>query len=181
MPGDFGGAWPREGWLIVAELGRPHGLRGEIEARLDGVGPDELRSLAGLSLLRPDGEETAAGVIGARPKGRGWILGIRGIEDRDEAAAWRGSLLIAPRASLPEPEDGEWYVADLVGLAVVTDRGESLGTLDEVLHLPANDVFVVRGGRGEILLPVTDEVVREVDREAGRVTVHLLPGLVEGE
>lgn len=180
MAGDFGGTWPREGWLIVAELGRPHGVAGEIMARLVGIGPDELRALSRLSLLRPDGEERKVRVRRIRPKPPGWIVRIPGIEGRDEAEALRGAVLIAPRESLPEADDGEWYVADLVGLDVVTDRGESLGRLEEVLHLPANDVFVVRGRR-EILLPVTEEVVRGVDRAAGRVTVHLLPGLAEEE
>ncbi|HMB67729.1 MAG TPA: ribosome maturation factor RimM [bacterium] len=180
MPGNFGGRWPREGWLIVAELGRPHGIRGEVMIRLGGVEPEELAELRGLRLLRPDGREMAVRVRRLRPKPPGWILDLREIADRGEAEAWRGSLVIAARDTLPEAEEGEWYDADLVGLDVVTDRGETLGRLEEVMHLPANDVFVVRGAR-EILLPVTDEVVRGVDREAGRVTVHLLPGLVEEE
>jgi 16S rRNA processing protein RimM len=180
VAGDFGGAWPREGWLIVAELGRPHGVRGEVNARLEGIGPEALRTLARLSLLRPDGEERAVRVRRVRAKPPGWIVQVSGIDDRDEAEAWRGALLIAPRELLPQAAEGEWYVADLVGLEVVTDRGETLGRLEDVLHLPANDVLVVRGRR-EILLPVTEEVVRGVDREAGRVTVHLLPGLLEEE
>jgi len=180
VPGDFGGKWPRDGWLIVAEIGRPHGVRGEVMARLDGVGPDELRAIPGLRLLRPDGEEKAVRMGRVRPKPPGWIVAVPWIRDRDEAETWRGALVIAPRESLPAAAEDEWYDVDLVGLDVVTDRGETLGKLEEVLHLPANDVFVVRGRR-EILLPVTEEVVRAVDREAGRVTVHLLPGLVEEE
>jgi 16S rRNA processing protein RimM len=180
VSGDFGGKWPRSGWLIVARLGRPHGVRGEVMAWLDGVDPSELPALPGLRLLRPDGEEKAVRVRRVRPKPPGWILEVPWIRDRDQAEAWRGAVVIAPRESLPETDEDEWYDADLVGLDVVTDQGESLGRLDEVLHLPANDVFVVRGRR-EILLPVTEEVVRGVDREAGRVTVHLLPGLVEEE
>jgi len=144
------------------------------------VEPEELTALRGLRLLRPDGDEMAVRVRRVRPKPPGWIVDVREITDRDQAEAWRGALVIAARESLPEADDDEWYVADLVGLDVVTDRGETLGKLEEVLHLPANDVFVVRGRR-EILLPVTEEVVRGVDREAGRVTVHLLPGLVEEE
>jgi 16S rRNA processing protein RimM len=180
VAGDFGGRWPRNGWLIVAELGRPHGVRGEATARLDGVGPEELTELRGLRLLRPDGLEIAVRVLRVRPKTPDWILQVREIASREEAAAWNGAVVIAPRESLPEADEGEWYDADLVGMDVVTDRGEILGRLKEVMHLPANDVFVVRGTR-EILLPVTEEVVREVDRDAGRVTVHLLPGLVEEE
>jgi len=149
-------------------------------ARLSGVEPDTLVSLSGLRLLEPDGTERKARVIRARPhKSGGWILVLGGVRDRDGAESLRGAVLIAAREELPPPGEDEWFVADLVGSEVVSDAGEPLGTLEEVLKMPANDVFVVRGPRGEILLPVIDDVIRTVDPEAGRVTVHLLPGLVE--
>lgn len=181
MRDDFAGAWPRDGWLIVAEVGRPHGIRGEVAVRLSGFDAETVVSFTGLSLLRPDGTERKTRVLGVRPKKDGWIARLEGLEDRTDAENWRGSLVIAPRESLPEAGEDEWYVADLVGLSVVTEDGDALGTLEEVLGLPANDVFVVRGPRGEILLPVIDDVVRSVDRDAGTVTVNLLPGLLEEE
>jgi 16S rRNA processing protein RimM len=155
-------------------------VRGRVTARLHGIEPEALVSLSDLHLLRDDGAERQTRVLGAQPMKNGWVLELESLVDRNEAEAWRGALLITPRSSLPEPGRDEWYVADLVGLRVVTEGGRELGTLDDVLKLPANDVFVVRGEQGEILLPVTEEVVCAVDVAAGRVTVHLLPGLVDG-
>jgi 16S rRNA processing protein RimM len=75
-------------------------------------------------------------------------------------------------------EEGEYYLYQLEGLAVYTDEGEHLGELVEVLETKANNVFIVHGSRGEVLLPDTEEVVLEIDFENGRMKVHLLPGLL---
>jgi 16S rRNA processing protein RimM len=165
--------------LIVAELGPAHGIRGEITARVSGVPLEELSTLRGLVLRRPDGSERPTAVLGARRKKRTAILALEGIADRAAAEAHRGAVVLARRDALPALGDDEWWVADLVGATVVTGAGEELGVLEEVLELPANDVFVVRGERGEVLLPVTAEVVKRVDVASRRVIVELLPGLLE--
>lgn len=170
---------PAANWLVVAELGRAHGLRGEIGGRLSGVTPDELMALPDLRLRSRGGEPVPVRVESARPKKGVWILAISGIRDRTAAEGQSGGVLLARRQDLPEPDAGEWYVADLVGLSVETEGGEELGNLEEVLQLPANDVMIVRGERGEILVPVLEEVIREVDQEAGRMIVRLPVGLLD--
>jgi 16S rRNA processing protein RimM len=167
------------GWLIVAELGRPHGIRGQATARLAGVSPETLVSLSDLRLARADGAERKTRVLRVQPKGEGVVLELEGLTDRDAAEEWRGGALIARRDQLPALDDGEWYVSDLIGSTVVSEAGEDLGVLDDVLKMPANDVLVVHGPRGEILLPVTREVVRSVDAARRRVLVHVLPGLLD--
>jgi 16S rRNA processing protein RimM len=114
-----------------------------------------------------------------RPKQGGWILALEGLTDRTAAEELRGAVLLAPRVDLPEPDADEWYVPDLVGLVVATEDGRELGRLEEILKLPAHDVYVVRGSGGEILLPAIADVVLGVDVAAGRMTVHLLPGLAD--
>lgn len=108
-----------------------------------------------------------------------WILAIDVLSDRESAEAYRNSVLLALREDLPQPQDDEWYVQDLLGLPVVTEEGEALGILEEVLKMPANDVLVVRGNGREILLPMIDDVVREVDLEQRRIVARLLPGILE--
>ncbi len=170
---------PPEGWFVVAELGPAHGLKGEVTARLTGVTGEELAGIGELRMRRADGEEAPVTVSRTRPKKGFWILAIERIQDRSGAEACRNGVLVAPRDALPPPDPDEWWVADLVGLRVETEAGETLGVLEEVLALPANDVYVVRGERGEILLPVTDEVVRDVRPEEGRIVVRLIPGLLD--
>ena len=131
-------------------------------------------------MRRRDGTEIGVRLGAAWTKSGEVVLEIDALHDRTSAESARGASLLAHREDLPKPEAGSWYLADLVGSAVVTEEGRALGRLDEVLQMPAHDVYVVRGPGGEILLPATDEVVREVDLEAGTMTVRLLPGLEPG-
>jgi len=163
---------------VIAELGRPHGLRGQIGARLFGLTPDELLAIPQILLRRLDGAESVVHVRSARVQGGAVILAIDELVDRTDAENARGAALVAEREHLPDPEHGEWYLVDLVGCEVVTEEGRSLGRLEEVMHFPANDVYVVRGEQ-EILLPATDEVIRNVDVKSKRVTIRLLPGLAD--
>ncbi|MGH2571120.1 MAG: ribosome maturation factor RimM [bacterium] len=164
----------------VAELGRPHGIRGEITALLFGVTGAELSAMTTLRVRRPNGAEAPLRIEDARPKGQGWILRIDGVEDREGAEELRGAAIVAPREDLPEAQPGEWWIDDLVGLEVVSDDGEAIGRLVDVWTLPANDVYVVRSADGEVLLPAIEDVIVGVDLEKKTMTVHLLPGLIDG-
>ena len=166
--------------LVVAELGRAHGIRGEITARLFGVTPEELVELPGLTLRESSrSPESSVVVESFRSKQSGWILRLDRVKDRTQAEALRGAELLADKEVLPELDDSEWRVADLEGLEVRLEDGESLGRLEEVLLLPANDVIVVRGPRGEVLLPLLDDVVIHVDEEAEVMVVRPPAGLLE--
>jgi 16S rRNA processing protein RimM len=72
---------------------------------------------------------------------------------------------------------GRYYQRQIIGLGVVTDEGESLGEVVDILETGANDVYVVQGAQGEILLPAISSVIRQIDLDAGCLTVHLLEGL----
>ena len=169
---------PGDELLVVAELTRAHGIRGEVGARFVGVEPDEIRTVP-LRLKRSDGSTTPVRIASVRPKGAGWIVAIEGVFDRSEAEALRGAVLVARRDDLPDLPPGEWYIDDLVGLAVIDESGEDLGLLEEVMKLPANDVFVVRGSRGEILVPALDHVIVDVDQAARRMRVKLPAGILD--
>jgi 16S rRNA processing protein RimM len=174
-----GGSGPaRPELLVVAQLTRPHGVRGEMAARLAAV--DARALLAIPLLLRPAGGAAApARLVGARPREGGWILSLEGVADRTGAEALRGAVLLARRADLPAAGRGEWYVADLVGLRVVDAEAGEIGRLEEVLKVPANDVLVVRGARGEVLIPALEDVILGVDAESGVMRVRLPSGLLD--
>jgi 16S rRNA processing protein RimM len=114
----------------------------------------------------------------SRPHKRGWLVFFEGVNDRDAAEAIAGSTLLVGEDRLPPLEEGAYYHYQLEGLEVVTEEGASLGRVESVLETGANDVLSVRGPKGEVLLPVIDSVVREIDPEGGRIVVALIPGLV---
>lgn len=100
------------------------------------------------------------------------VVKLHGIDTPEQATALGRQLIRVARSSLPEPEPGEYYWHDLIGLEVINLEGHSYGRVEKLQETGAHDVLQVRGDGGTVLIPfVTDEFVREVDFEAGRITV----------
>jgi 16S rRNA processing protein RimM len=108
------------------------------------------------------------------------IMKIKGIDNINDIEKYKGADIYVTRENAVPLEDGEYYIADILGASVVTDTGEDLGVLKDVMQTGANDVYVVTLADGrEALLPVIDECVLDIDTENKRVTVHLMPGLID--
>lgn len=107
------------------------------------------------------------------------IVKFREISSMDQAALYKNKDILIERADAVPLEENEFYICDLIGLPVVTDTGESLGVLSEVVKTGANDVFEVTMADGKtVLIPYIEDCVKEISLEEGRVLVHLLPGLL---
>jgi 16S rRNA processing protein RimM len=143
--------------VTVGRVGRPHGLDGAFV--VEGASEDEARFSAGAK-LQVDGVDVTV-VESKRAGGRPVIRLDRRVE--------RGKELQVPRASLPEPEPGSFYVFQLVGLRVEDEDGAVLGRVVEVEPRPANDVLELDTG---LALPLVDACVQEVDLDAGRIVVR---------
>ncbi len=120
-------------------------------------------------------------VLGARVRPEEVLLRLEGISTPEEVKRLRGEYLrISREDALPLP-DGAYYHFQLTGLHVLTTGGDFLGELIEVVVLESNDVYVVRGERGEVLVPATSDVVREIDLPQQRMIVQPVPGLLPWE
>ena len=117
-----------------------------------------------------EGDWREHAVAAAKVQGDAVVARLAGYDDRDAAATLRGKPVAVPRAALPEAKSGEFYWADLIGLAVVNESGQDFGRVTEILETGANDVLVVQGER-ERLIPFIASVIREVDPGAGRIRV----------
>jgi 16S rRNA processing protein RimM len=108
------------------------------------------------------------------------ILKLEGCDTRNDAEALRNQWLQVPIQEALPLEEGEFFHYQLIGLQVETAAGEVLGDLHEILQTGANDVWVVRGPAGELLLPDIPDVILDIDPEAGRIVVQIPPGLRDG-
>jgi len=151
---------------------RAHGTRGELRVRAFAEGAPNLQRGA-----RVHAAGVGRRVTGARLDRGAWLVTLEGIETREVAEGLRGELLEVADDELAPPEPGAYYVKDLVGLRVATVDGVDLGKLSEVLETGANDVYVVVGEQGEVLVPALPDVVVEVRLEEGLMKVDLPPGL----
>jgi 16S rRNA processing protein RimM len=112
-----------------------------------------------------------------RRQGSRALLKFAGYESRDAAGRLRGQLVQVPIEDAVPLENGEYYLYEIEGLEVITTEGERLGRVVEVIETGSNDVYVVRDGDQEILLPALSDVVTRVDLNAGRIEVRLPKGL----
>ena len=113
-----------------------------------------------------------------RRGGRGLIARFCGIEDRNAAESLRGLLLYVPRHQVPPLPEGQYYHFQILDVDVWTPDGRFLGKVKEILTTGSNDVYVVRDGSKEALIPAIRDVIVDVDVEAGRMTVDPPEGLL---
>ncbi|MEE1051604.1 MAG: ribosome maturation factor RimM [Lachnospiraceae bacterium] len=110
------------------------------------------------------------------------IIGFEGLDRIEDVERMRGADLLVSREDALPLEEGEYYVPDLLGLRVVTEEGTELGRIRDVLFTGANDVYCVqRPGQGQkdLLIPVIEDCIKEVNLEEGYVKVWLMPGLLD--
>lgn len=161
--------------LVIGQVVAPFGIRGEVKVRVESDDPERFTLLDTVYL----GEKLRLyHVEGARIHQGAALLQLRGIADRNAAEGLRDQFVyVAMEDALPL-EEGEYYVHQIEGLTAVTANGERLGTVREVLVTGANDVYVIDGAQGEILLPAIPDVILGVDLEAGTITVQIPDGLL---
>jgi 16S rRNA processing protein RimM len=166
-----------EGYLAVGRIVGVHGIHGELKVEPYTDFPD--RFAPGVVLaMGPTLEEVV--IESGRPHKGHVLVALEEVRDRNSADELRGLWLFVPEDEAAELEENSFWVHDILGMEVVADDGTPLGTVEDVLFTGANEVYAVRSPTGsEILLPATDEVVLEVDLSARRMTVHLLPGILD--
>ncbi|AGP54725.1 16S rRNA-processing protein RimM [Streptomyces rapamycinicus NRRL 5491] len=166
--------------LVVARIGRAHGIKGEVtvEVRTD---EPELRLGPGAVLATEPASAGPLTIESGRVHSGRLLLRFDGVRDRSAAEALRNILLIAEVDPEELPEDPEeFYDHQLIDLDVVTVDGTEVGRISEISHLPYQDLLVVkRPDGGEALIPFVSEVVPEIDLEAQRAVIDPPPGLLD--
>ena len=155
-------------------MGRIHGafgVRGELKLESFSNPPEAIFRYLPLTLRTAQGVEREVEGARGRATGKGIVMRLPGIEDRDAAEALRGAELYVPREALPPPAPGEYYWVDLEGLRVVNTGGVDFGVVSHLFSTGANDVLVARGERERMIPFVQPDYIVSVDFDAGVVTV----------
>jgi 16S rRNA processing protein RimM len=164
--------------ICVARIGAAHGVRGAV--KLWTFTEDPLAVTRYGPLTTKDGARSFE-VAHARGAKDHLVATLKGVTTRNEAEQLNGIELYVAREKLPQPEDGEYYHADLIGLAAVTPGGEPLGKVIAIHNFGAGDIIEIAPPSGAtMLLPFTNAVVPTVDIAGGRVLIEL-PQEIEGD
>ena len=163
-----------------------HGLRGGLKFRPDNPESDSIENLERVVI---DSADDISGlpenpieyrIVNIASVGHGAIrLMLEGITDANQAEAFKGKTVFADQDDLPKPEGDEFYHHQVIGCEVMLTDGRRIGTIAEVIATGANDVFVVRDGEKEVLVPVIADVVKEIDVANRRVVIDAVPGLLD--
>jgi 16S rRNA processing protein RimM len=166
-------------FLVIGKLRRPHGVHGEILMDIITDFPERIK--AGTRVfVGPQHEEQI--IRSARGNAGTLLVAFEAFNNLEEVGVLRNQYMYVRAEDRPPLPPGEYYHHQLIGLPVLTDEGQVLGVLSEILENAANDVYVVRPKQGaDILLPAIDSVILDIDLQQGEMRVHLLPGLLPDE
>jgi 16S rRNA processing protein RimM len=173
-----------EAWVPLAEITRPHGVKGELRLKLFNKASDILLRQEEVLVRMPGGAEHEVSIDRARRADDAILLKLFSVDDRTRAEELRGALVCVRRRDFEPPEEGEFYTIDVVGadaLLVADDGGrlEPLGRVIDVMSYPTLEALVVRpeDEAGDWEVPLTEAFVRRVDIPGRRVEVLTLEGL----
>jgi 16S rRNA processing protein RimM len=163
-------------FLAIGCILRPHGVRGEVVVEVLTDFPERFEAPDQLYV----GDSFTAEL--KRVSSTRWhknrvLLSFEGCTDRNCAETLRDRYVVVPLEQAKLLPEDTYYAYQLTGLQVVSSEGEDLGKIVDVLFMDANDIYVVEGPRGQILLPAIADVIDSIDVERGQVTVNLIPGL----
>jgi len=164
--------------VAVGEIMRAHGLNGGmwVKPLTDrDIRTNKIRDV----FLMSGGVERPAVVRSINDVDGRWILGLEGVNNRDQAEAMRGVVIGVAEEASPALPEGTFYIRDIVGREVVAEDGRVLGAITGVLSTGSNDVYEISGPDGEILFPALKELVLECPRGGRTMKVRVLPGLLE--
>jgi 16S rRNA processing protein RimM len=163
------------GHVAIGRVLATHALRGEMKVEPLTTRPEYFA--AGKSLWI---EGVSYEVESVRPQKGLILLKLSGVASSEEVERLRGRFVSLPEEALGPLPEGEYYAYQIVGLEVYEQDGERLGKVTELFPTGSNDVYVVEGPRGRILLPAIDDVIVEMDVAGGKMVVSLMDGMLPG-
>lgn len=161
-------------FLAIGRILASWGLKGEVKVQ---VVTDFPESFAAQSQVYLDGRLMV--IERSQHHNKHLIVKLATIDDREAADRLRGCDLEIPLSQARPLAEGEYYPLQLIGLKVETTEGDDLGQVVDILATGSNDVYVVRGGRGDTLIPAIEDVIQSIDLKNGVIIIQAIEGLLE--
>lgn len=170
-------------WFKVGKIVNTHGVKGEIRV-ISSTDFAEERYAVGTNLMirHEDQKAEIAVVVRHHRRHKNFdLLQFEGYHSINDVEPFKGAILYVSGEQLEELDEGEFYYHEIIGCSVISEEGDELGQVKEIIETGANDVWVVKrlGGGKDILLPYIEEVIKEINIDEKIIRVHLMEGLVE--
>jgi len=166
-------------WIPVGYITKTHGLKGEVKLRPSLTDPSLVQDVRRARIVGDDGDSVETVLEKVRGQGGRWIVKFKDFKTIEQAQDLVGrSLEVYCEDFQPLPE-GEYYWFQVEGLQVFDEAGRYYGTVNEIIATGSNDVYVVKDGDKELLLPMIDSVVKSIDPKENKLIFHIIEGLLE--
>ena len=165
--------------VLLGKVVATHGIKGQLRVAAFSGEFETILALASLMLKGPAGGMETFEVAASAVHGKKIIVTLKGFDSINQVLHLVGRELYTTREQMPQLPEGEFYWCDLLGLKVVTDRGEILGVLADIIATGSNDVYVVKDGKREYLIPALEEIVLDINLDDGIMTVSPPEGLLD--
>jgi 16S rRNA processing protein RimM len=167
-----------EALLLIGRVVGPHGVRGLLKIESYARSEDTLLAAGRIYLRQSLGNISEYEILSAVPHKGGSLIRLEGLDSRDQGQAYRGAEILIRKEAVSRDKD-EYFWHDLIGLRVYLETGRYLGTVQDILPTAGNDIYVVREGREEFLIPAIHDVVKTIDLENGKMIISEVEGLLD--
>jgi 16S rRNA processing protein RimM len=164
-------------FYAIGQIVKSRGLRGALVVQPLTDYPERFQALKRVWVRTANSDHSPFQLEEARVKGQTIHLHLEGVRTRDAADALAGKLLYVTEEDLVRLPEGTHFVHDIIGSRVIDEHGKKIGTVAEVWKLPANDVYVVREGKREHLVPAVQSIIEKIDTQRKQVQVRMMEGL----
>lgn len=166
-------------YIEIAQIMGTHGVRGDLRIRPYNDDTSVFKK-GNLIFLKQGNKYNQFEITSASPLNKGLKVHLSGIDDKDNAHRLYKAGVFVTRESLPKLDEDEFYLSDMVGMEMLDHvNGRNYGTITDIMETGANDCYVVENEEFEMLVPVIEGVIKEIDSEKKQVTVVLPEGLVD--
>lgn len=167
----------KDNFLPIGKVVGIHGIHGILKVYSDSDSWSLFSPGCPIAIQNSDGSVKSWQIKWIRPHKRFLLLSLEGVSDVERAQGFKGARVLVDKSSLPQLEEGTYYWSDLIGLRVFLIDGTCLGNIESIIETGSNDVYVVRKGNRETLIPALEKVVKAVDLESKTMQVDLPEGL----
>jgi 16S rRNA processing protein RimM len=165
--------------IAIGRISKPIGTRGRM--KIFPLTDDNLR-FAGLKSVwigKNTNEAKRRNINLVQADARQVVVDLEGIQTPEEVNKLKDRYLFIPKEQAVELQAGTYFIDDVIGCEVITEENERIGIVSDLLALPANDMWIVRNGSKEFLIPAVKSIIRKVDVKMKRITIKAIEGLLE--
>jgi 16S rRNA processing protein RimM len=171
--------WSDSEFVVIGRVVKPHGVRGEVCVFPMTDDSKRFNLLKYVFISNNENSHVFATVAKTNVRARDVVVKLEGVDTRDQAEKLRGLFFEIYQKDCMPLEEGAYYIFELIGMEVRTQDGQLIGLIEDVQDFPANDIYVVKSGGREVLIPVIADVVKSIDVTQGIVTIDPIEGLLD--